>query len=85
MNQFTDWYNHQHRHSRIHYVTPAQRHVGLDKAILETRIKTYEAAKEKHPQRWAGKTRDWSRQEVVTLNPDNKKITINKTSLKIAA
>lgn len=85
MSQFTDWYNHQHRHSSINYVTPAQRHTGLDKAILEMRIETYEAAKEKHPQRWTSKTRDWRRQEVVTLNPDKKKTTIDEASLKIAA
>jgi len=66
-------------------VTPAQRHAGLDKAILASRIETYEAAKEKHPERWTGKIRDWSRQEAVTLNPDKEKTTIDKSSLKIAA
>ncbi len=31
------WYNHEHRHSGIQFVTPAQRHAGLDGAILERR------------------------------------------------
>ena len=28
--QFLQWYNHEHRHSGIRYVTPAQRHAGRD-------------------------------------------------------
>jgi putative transposase len=31
---FTQWYNHQHRHSAIQFVTPAQRHAGKDSDIL---------------------------------------------------
>jgi putative transposase len=27
---FVQWYNHEHRHSAIRFVTPAQRHDGLD-------------------------------------------------------
>ncbi len=26
--QFVTWYNHEHRHSALKYVTPAQRHTG---------------------------------------------------------
>ena len=37
VSQFTRWYNHEHCHSRIRFVTPAQRHLGEDKAILEKR------------------------------------------------
>jgi hypothetical protein len=29
---FVRWYNHDHRHSGIRYVSPAQRHVGEDRA-----------------------------------------------------
>ena len=29
MGEFTDWYNHQHLHSGIRFVTPAQRHQGI--------------------------------------------------------
>jgi hypothetical protein len=28
--RFVQWYNHEHRHSGIRYVTPAQRHAGED-------------------------------------------------------
>lgn len=69
---FVEWYNTVHLHSGIKFVTPMQRHKGLDRAILEIRKATYEKAKEKNPMRWAGKTRNWDWQEVVVLNPDIK-------------
>lgn len=34
---FVDWYNGEHRHSAIQFVTPAQRHAGLDVQILTQR------------------------------------------------
>jgi hypothetical protein len=30
------WYNHEHRHSAIRFVTPAQRHANLDRDILDS-------------------------------------------------
>ena len=53
-------YNNEHRHSGIRYVTPAQRHNGEDRKILEKRKVVYEQAKEKHPERWSKEIRDWS-------------------------
>jgi transposase InsO family protein len=64
------WYNHEHRHSAIRFVTPAQRHAGLDGAILDQRKAVYEAARAKNPQRWQGATRNWQKITVVQLNPD---------------
>ena len=66
---FVDWYNHEHLHSAIGFVTPAQRHAGDDHAILERRHQVYQQARAHHPERWSGNTRDWSRVEVVRLNP----------------
>jgi putative transposase len=34
---FVEWYNVEHRHSGIQFVTPAQRHRGEDVAVLEAR------------------------------------------------
>ncbi len=34
---FVSWYNHEHLHSAIKFVTPAQRHAGNDKTILAKR------------------------------------------------
>ena len=70
--EFANWYNFEHRHSGIGYVTPAQRHQGEDIALLEARHKTYLDARKKHPHRWSGPTRNWSHIERVTLNPDRK-------------
>ena len=35
--RFVQWYNHEHRHSGIRYVTPAQRHAGEDGRLLGAR------------------------------------------------
>lgn len=66
---FVHWYNHEHRHSAVRFVTPAQRHSGAEAALLEKRQLVYEAAKRRHPSRWTGKTRDWTPQAAVYLNP----------------
>lgn len=66
---FVAWYNGEHLHSGIRFVTPADRHAGRDKAILARRHEVYTAAKERTPQRWSGPTRDWSPIGAVYLNP----------------
>jgi len=74
---FMHWYNEEHRHSAIAFVTPAERHAGLDVELLERRAALYEAAKAKNPNRWSSTTRNWKRTNIVHLNPDN----ITKESL----
>lgn len=69
VQRFVKWYNLTHLHSGINFITPYQRHYGLDKRIIENRIKVYEEAKIRHPERWSGDTRDWSLPEHVALNP----------------
>jgi len=73
VHTFVTWYNGAHRHSGIQYVTPNERHQGKDGAILAQRKAVYEAAKARHPERWSGATRNWSKPEVVYLNPDKPK------------
>ena len=68
--EFVHWYNVDHRHSGIRYVSPQQRHAGDDQAILAARHALYAQAKQRHPARWSGNTRDWSHIGVVTLNPE---------------
>lgn len=70
---FVDWYNLEHRHSAIKFVTPNQRHQGEDKKILTDRHSLYESMKTLSPSRWSGSTRDWSVQGSVELNPEAKK------------
>lgn len=67
---FVRWYNQEHRHSGIKFVTPQERHTGADVKILEQRKALYTEAKANRPERWSGETRDWSRPEVAMLNPD---------------
>jgi putative transposase len=67
---FVHWYNEEHCHSAIRFVTPSQRHRGEDKETLENRRRVYETAKKKNPSRWSGDVRDWSYIETVSLNPE---------------
>lgn len=67
---FVHWYNHEHRHSGIRYVSPAQRHAGQDAAILAARHEVYSQARQRTPRRWSGATRDWTPIGAVTLNPE---------------
>lgn len=66
---FVKWYNNEHLHSSIKFVTPNSRHEYLDIKQLENRHKVYIDAKKKHPNRWSGNTRNWKRPENVFLNP----------------
>ena len=70
VDAFVLWYNTEHRHSAIRYVTPEQRHAGLDATLLANRHQVYQAARRRHPERWSGNTRNWSRVQCVYLNPD---------------
>jgi len=67
---FVHWYNVEHRHSGIQYVSPAQRHEGQDQKILAARHTLYTQARALKPARWSGKTRNWSPTGPVTLNPE---------------
>ena len=70
---FVTWYNEKHRHSQIKFVTPKQRHLGLDKEILAKRHNLYVSHMKKQPHRWRSKTRDWTQQNEVELNPERGK------------
>ena len=71
---FVQWYNVDHRHSGIRYVSPAQRHAGEDHTILTARHALYTKARERNPARWSGTTRNWSPIGAVTLNPERDSI-----------
>ena len=72
--KFVGWYNVEHRHSGIRYVSPAQRHAGADQAILAARHALYVEARERHPARWSRHTRNWSPAGPVTLNPERESV-----------
>ena len=81
VQQFVQWYNHQHKHSGLKFVTPAQRHAGLADTILRRREQVYEAAKQRYPERWSGATRNWQLKDEVWLNPER----ADPALLKLAA
>lgn len=66
---FVAWYNHEHLHSGIGFVSPADRHAGRDVAILAHRREVYARAAHKRPERWSQQPRRWERPEVVRLTP----------------
>jgi putative transposase len=68
--RFVLWYNNEHRHSGIRYVTPAQRHTGQDGRVLAARHAVYRDARQRNPRRWSGQTRNWTPVGAVTLNPE---------------
>lgn len=69
------WYNGEHRHSAIRFVTPDQRHAGLDRALLRDRANVYQQARQANPQRWSTHVRNWQYIDTVHLNPDTPKKT----------
>lgn len=77
---FTQWYNEEHKHSAIKFVTPAERHRGDDVQILANRDELYHQAKAANPSRWSGSTRSWQRPEVMVLNPDKEQEKLEKAA-----
>jgi len=85
VKKFVQWYNFEHRHSGILFVTPASRHHGEDKLILKNRQEVYEEAKKRNPIRWAsGKIRNWEPISEVILNATNHKETTSSSKEKSA-
>lgn len=77
VRRFVQWYNHEHQHSGLRFVTPQQRHTGQDNAILTQRHQVYQAAKAQHPERWSGPTRNWNPIGEVWLNQPGEPTTAN--------
>ena len=71
VQNFSVWYNTKHRHSKLNFVTPAQRHAGLDEMLLRNRQMVLEAAKAANPTRWSKGVRNCAPIGPVTLNPDD--------------
>ena len=69
MLRFVDWYNTEHRHSAIRYVTPDERHSGREGEILARRHQLYQRVRDANPERWTRSTRDWRPIGSVILNP----------------
>ena len=81
---FVRWYNNEHRHSAIRYVTPNQRHRGEDSDVLRQRRAVYEVARQRNPERWSGDTRNWNPVTEVWLNPPKEHQAKKEQDLKAA-
>ena len=67
---FAHWYNTEHRHSGIGYVSPQARHGGRVPAIMRQRNEVLTEARNAHPERWPNGQSQWKEDPVVYLNPD---------------
>ncbi|WP_414477541.1 IS3 family transposase [Photorhabdus khanii] len=70
VTRFVNGYNFEHKHSGIRYVTPDERHRGIDTQILLNRKAVYLAACQHHPERWSKEIRNWEHIQEVYLNPE---------------
>lgn len=69
MDGFVHWYNSEHLHSAIRFVTPDDRHFGRENEILQCRKRVYAKALCHNPKRWSRNTRNWDPVKRVVLNP----------------
>lgn len=51
-------------------VTVNERQAQLGEHLRQGRTEVYEAARNRNPHRWSGRTRDWNSIDTVHLNPD---------------
>ena len=70
VRRFVEWYNEEHRHSAVRFVTPSQRHSGEEQKVLRRRKEVCEEVRKENPSRWTGGVRAWTPVGKVTLNPE---------------
>ena len=72
---FFPWYNDQHRHSGLAYLTPGQVHHGRADDILAQRHQTMLGAYAEHPERFVhGPPKPHALPAVVWINPPSEKL-----------
>jgi len=74
VERFVRWYNDDHRHSAIRFVTPHERHSGQDLEILQRRHALYQEARRHNPERWSGETRNWTPVRTAVLTSYRPKV-----------
>ncbi|ABV88236.1 integrase, catalytic region [Shewanella pealeana ATCC 700345] len=67
---FVTWYNTKHKHSKLNFVSPSERHAMQDKAILSKRKEVLEEARSRNPKRWPNGIRNCDVIGEVVLNPE---------------
>ena len=82
---FVTWYNDEHKHSSLKFVTPSQRHSGQAEGCLVKRKELMDRAKARNPERWGSRSiRNWSLPGEVWLNPERSEAS-NESFTKKAA
>ena len=71
VDAFVAWYNTEHLHSAIRFLTPDDRHHGREQEVLKKRHRVYEEARARNPSRWSRSIRNWEPVRIVRLNPEN--------------
>lgn len=70
---FFPWYNHEHRHSSLAFLTPAVVHDGLAERVHEQRAQVLRAAYAAHPERFVnGQPKPADLPQAVWINPPQK-------------
>lgn len=77
---FVRWYNHEHKHRNLKFLSPAQRHAGEAGTLFARRIAVYEAARARHPSRWSRQIRDWSLPDEVWLNRPAEEVALRQAA-----
>jgi putative transposase len=73
---FFQWYNHEHRHSGLGFLTPAVVHYGVAAAVREQRERVLAEAYAAHPERFVkGRPHPADLPQAVWINPPAKKST----------
>ena len=70
VGSFVYWYNNEHKHSQLRFVTPNERHEGKDGKILAKRKNVIEKARKNTPERFPNGIRNCTPVGYAWLNPD---------------
>ena len=68
MADFVNWYNTEHKHSGIGYITPTQRASGQEAEIFKSRNEVIQNAYKNNPHRWSKFPKVWKEKLTVSLN-----------------
>lgn len=70
---FFQWYNHEHRHSGIAYLSPHDLHTGRAETVLDARAQALDGAFKAHPARFKGRRPEPQQPpQEVWINPPPK-------------
>lgn len=73
MADFVNWYNTEHRHSALDYVTPHEKRFGKADEIYANRNKLMRQIRDENPEIWGKRSaKFWGSSQEVLLNPEKR-------------